>query len=165
MRKVVVAFIALMCFGVASAFARPAPVRYTLDAPAFVVAQDVANAWSKNTGVAVALGSCSGARCIHVTVETRTCAIDSQAFGCTSLNADGSYKVTVSTAVMDFYGRTTQFNVLGHEVGHGIVHSLGGGYWHNPDSRSLLYTPIYPYDRPKQVIKSDRDLIASLIRR
>ena len=148
-------FFALMGLGTVAANAAPAPdptqPTYTLDAQGFQTRGDVAALWSKNTGVNLVVGSCASTDpfCIHATVGNLACGTA----GCATYDADAC-EVQVAEIAMK-YGKTrrqfdTQFNVLGHEVGHCILHSS----WHATDTRDIMQASV-SLGAPRRTITSE----------
>lgn len=103
-----------------------APVVFTVDlrSPEITAAQEAAAAWSKNTGVQLVFGDCSGPRCLHlehVALADSYCADIPNAAGCREYLADGSQAIQLmDPTFFDGYHYSYQLSVVEHEFGHGI---------------------------------------------
>jgi hypothetical protein len=167
-----VAAVLLTLVGTVPATAAPpraaATVQFTLDAdgttlPLAAAAVD----WSKNTGISVVVGDCTGANCIHFKVVQTSCGIGA-ASGCAYRISDGSCQVEVDQWVAD-RGNTayTDELVTKHEAGHCIWSYLGVSQsYHLPDEPHALMSATHstsPSLKDATLTSTDRRFTKSLV--
>lgn len=133
----------------------------TADATLAPYAGQVASMWSKAVGVRVeVVADCAGARCIHAVFETPACP---GAQGCAFRNADGSYTAQVAPA-LDMWRCTSGYvDTMAHEVGHGIIGSLGGGPWHASSADDLMGAAHYPCDPVRRITRETKAYVGALL--
>jgi hypothetical protein len=122
----------------------PSNVTITLDGDPSLPLADVARDWSKNTGVTVKVGPCSGPNCIHITVVDNPCSTGGVSFGMTGGCAMGSEdpgacKVLINRQLLPPNGWwSTLLYATKHEVGHCIYWFGGAGFIHLNSTRALM---------------------------
>ena len=137
--------------------ARTVTFQLTADATLAPYADQVAAIWTASgTGVeVVVVADCAGAYCIHGVIE------DSAYLGLTWRTDDGSHLATVSSAV-GMYGSEAILDTFAHEVGHGVIDSLGGGMWHASNERDLMSASHYPGDPLRRITRETKTYLAPL---
>lgn len=160
----VIALIALTATPAHAAKPAPAPsaTTITLDGDASLPLADVARDWSKNTGVKVVVGPCSGTNCVHFTIlETIPCAsggiIVGTVGGCAHASADpGACQV-------DLYGPSLRSNanlalyITKHEAGHCVYWFGGAGFIHLNSTRALMKDGFAGIPTPQDTALTSED--------
>ena len=138
--------------------ARTVTFQLTADATLAPYADQVAAIWNgSNTGVSVVVvADCAGAYCIHAYVA------DIGYAGLSDRNTDGSYYAQVGDWVVDLYGGDAVVHTMAHEVGHGIIGTLGGGQWHASDPRDLMTATHNPRDPIGRITRETKQYLAPL---
>lgn len=168
----VLAAVLLTLSGAMTATAAPpraaATAPFILDADGTTLPLAAAAAdWSKNTGITVTTGDCTGANCIHFKVVQTSCGIGA-ASGCAYRLGDGSCQVEVDQWVAD-RGNTayTDELVTKHEAGHCIWSYLGiSQSYHLPEEPHALMSATHstsPSLKDATLTSTDRRFTKSLV--
>jgi len=128
---------------------------------------EAATDWSKNTGISVVTGDCTGTKCVHFKVVNFACGYGAPVGGCAYRVADGSCQVEVSVWVWDKSWSRLDELVTKHEAGH-CIWSYGGisQSYHLPEVPHALMSATHsssPSVKESTLYVTDRKFTQGLV--
>jgi len=128
---------------------------------------EAATDWSKNTGITVVTGDCTGTKCVHFKVVDFACGYGAPVGGCAYRVADGSCQVEMSVWVWNQNWKRIDELVTKHEAGH-CIWSYGGitQNFHLPESPHALMSATHsssPSVKESTLYSTDRKFTQGLV--